>query len=95
MCWVNPLTLNEEFVAHMEDILELYHRLYDPKCSLICIDEQPIQLIGETRTPIPATINHPEIIDYEYKRNGTGNIFMFTEPLNSCRSYAEPPPKKL
>jgi hypothetical protein len=50
------------------------------------MDEQPIQLIGETRIPIPATINHPEIIDYEYKRNGTANIFVFTEPLNSWRN---------
>lgn len=70
----------------MEDILELYHRPYDPECPLICMDEQPIQLIGETRIPIPATINHPEIIDYEYTRNGTANIFMFTEPLNSWRN---------
>lgn len=70
----------------MEDILELYHRPYDPECPLICMDEQPIQLIGETRIPIPATINHPEIIDYEYKRNGTANIFMFSEPLNSWRN---------
>ena len=81
-----PPTQNEEFVAHMEDILELYHRPFDPECPLICMDEQPIQLIGETRIPIPATINHPEIIDYEYKRNGTANIFMFTEPLNSWRN---------
>lgn len=81
-----PPTQNEEFVAHMEDILELYHRPYDPECPLICMDEQPIQLIGETRIPIPATINHPEIIDYEYRRNGTANIFMFTEPLNSWRN---------
>jgi len=83
---VIPPTQNEEFVAHMEDILELYHRPYDPECPLICMDEQPIQLIGETRIPIPATINHPEIIDYEYKRNRTANIFMFTEPLNSWRN---------
>ena len=81
-----PPTQNEEFVAHMEEILELYHRPFDPECPLICMDEQPIQLIGETRIPIPATINHPEIFDYEYKRNGTANIFMFTEPLNSWRN---------
>ena len=81
-----PPTQNEEFVAHMEEILELYHRPFDPECPLICMDEQPIQLIGETRIPIPATINHPEIIDYEYRRNGTANIFMFTEPLNSWRN---------
>ena len=51
----------------MEDILEIYHRPYDPKFPLVCMDEQPVQLIGEVRIPIPATINHPERFDYEYK----------------------------
>ena len=49
------------------------------------MDEQPIQLLGETRTPIAATINHPERVDYEYERMGTASIFMFTEPLAGKR----------
>ena len=72
----------------MEDILELYHRPYDPNFPLICMDEQPVQLIGEVRTPIPATSNHPERFDYEYKRNGTADVFMFTEPLNGWRKVS-------
>jgi len=72
----------------MEDILELYHRPYDPNFPLICMDEQPVQLIGEVRKPIPATVNHPERFDYEYKRNGTANVFMFTEPLNGWRKVS-------
>lgn len=84
--WVIPPHQNEEFVAHMEDIIEVYHRPYDPNFPLVCMDEQPIQFIGEVKIPIPATVNHPERIDYEYKRNGTANVFMFTEPLNSWRN---------
>jgi transposase len=59
----------------MGDVIEVYHRPYDPKRPVVCIDEQPIQLIEETRTPIPATPGPPLRYDYEYKRNGTANLF--------------------
>jgi hypothetical protein len=49
------------------------------------MDEQPVQLIKETRTPIPGTAAHPRLVDYEYERAGTANIFMFTEPLSGWR----------
>ena len=49
------------------------------------MDEQPVQLIGETRVPIPATKEHPERVDYEYERRGTASIFMFAEPLSGFR----------
>ena len=52
------------------------------------MDEQPIQLLGETRTPIPATLDHPERVDYEYERAGTASIFMFTEPLAGKRQVS-------
>ncbi len=48
-------------------------------------DEQPIQLLNETRAPISATQNHPERVDYEYERAGTASLFMFTEPLAGKR----------
>ena len=48
-CWVIPPAQNAEFVANMEDILELYRLPYDPKIPTVCMDEQPVQLIGETR----------------------------------------------
>jgi hypothetical protein len=69
----------------MEDVLDVYSKSYDPSLPVICMDEQPIQLLDETRIPIPATLNHPERIDYEYERKGTASIFMFTEPLAAKR----------
>lgn len=79
-----PPQKNAEFVADMEDVLEVYHQPYDPKRPMICMDEQPVQLIKETRIPLPAKPGHPELIDYEYERNGTASIFMFTEPLSGA-----------
>lgn len=49
------------------------------------MDEKPIQLISDTRDPIPLSPSHPERFDYEYQRNGTANIFIFTEPLRGWR----------
>jgi len=72
----------------MEDILELYQRPYNPNVPLICMDEQPIQLINEVRTPLPPGPNRVERYDYEYQRNGTANVFMFTEPLNGWRKVS-------
>ena len=69
----------------MEQVLELYHVPYNPQIPLVCMDEQPVQLIKETRQPLPAAPGKPEKVDYEYERNGTANIFMFTEPLNGTR----------
>lgn len=64
----------------MEDVLEVYHRPYDEDYPVVCMDEQPVQLVKETRTPIPASPGQCERYDYEYERNGTANIFMFCEP---------------
>ena len=69
----------------MEDVLAVYDRPYDPAAPVVCMDEQPVQLIEETRQPIPGAPGRPARIDYEYKRNGTANIFMFTEPLAGRR----------
>ena len=69
----------------MEEVLELYHLPHNPQIPLVCMDEQPVQLIKETRRPLPAAPGKPEKVDYEYERNGTANIFMFTEPLNGTR----------
>jgi hypothetical protein len=91
---VIPPSQNDEFVAHMEDILDLYKRPYNPDIPLICMDEQPIQLINEVRHPLPARPNCVERYDYEYQRNGTANIFMFTEPLNGWRKVSVRKKKK-
>ena len=84
-CWVIPPEQSGEFVAHLEEVLELYHLPYTPDIPLVCMDEQPVQRIKETRQPLPAAPGKPEKVDYEYERNGTANIFMFTEPLNGTR----------
>ena len=69
----------------MEDILEVYQRPYDPRFPQVCMDEQPVQLIKEIRTPIAASAGKPIRYDNEYERNGTAVNFMFTEPLSGWR----------
>jgi hypothetical protein len=86
--WVIPPKADAEFVAGMEDVLETYEKPYDPQCPVLCMDEQPVQLLKETRVPIPATREHGKRVDYEYERCGTTNIFMFTEPLAGWRDVA-------
>lgn len=84
-CWVIPPKQNGEFVARMEDILEIYHWEYDADCPVVCMDEQPTQLIKETRRPLPVEPGKPAKYDYEYERAGTANNFLFTEPLGGWR----------
>jgi hypothetical protein len=83
--WVIPPEADAEFVAAMEEVLETYEKAYDPACPVVCMDEQPVQLVGETRVPLAATKDHPERIDYEYQRKGTASIFLFAEPLSGFR----------
>ena len=80
-----PPLQNGDFVACAEKILEVYKRPYDEKHPVVCMDESPKQLIGETRTPIPAKPGSGEKHDYEYVRNGVCNIFMSNEPLAGKR----------
>ena len=80
-----PLEHNADVVAHMEDILDLYQRPYDPRHPLVNMDEKPVQLMQETRTPLPATPGKPWRYDYEYERVGTANVFLCTEPLTGWR----------
>jgi len=69
----------------MEKVLEVYKRPYDEKRPVVCMDEAPKQLIGETKTPIAAKSGSEEKYDYEYVRNGVCNIFMSNEPLAGKR----------
>ena len=69
----------------MENLLDLYHRPYDPKRPLLAMDEHPVQLTGETRIPVPEKPGHPRRYDYEYERNGTAANFLFLEPLTGRR----------
>jgi hypothetical protein len=83
--WVIPPEQNAEFVAAMEDVLEVYQRPRNPQRPVVCLDEQSKQLIQETRTPIPAAPGRVERHDYEYERNGTANLFMLFAPLEGWR----------
>jgi transposase len=84
--WCIPPEADAEFVCAMEDVLEVYHRPYDAKRPLVCLDEASKQLIGETVVPLPAEPGQPERFDHEYVRNGTANLFMISEPLLGWRA---------
>jgi hypothetical protein len=86
--WVIPPAADAEFVADMELVLETYALPYDPRCPVLNMDEQPIQLLKETREPIPATKSRPRRVDYEYERAGTASIFMFCEALAGWRQVS-------
>ena len=84
--WCIPPKQNADFVAHMEDVLEVYSRPYDDKKPVICMDEKPFQLLDEQIQPIPLSKeNHIKKYDCEYIRKGSCSIFMFTEPLGQWR----------
>ena len=68
--WCVP-KIDGEYVARMEDVLDLYAEPLDPARPVVCLDESPVQLIGEVREPIPAAPGQVERVDYEYRRNGT------------------------
>lgn len=83
--WVIPPDANAEFVACMEDVLDVYQLPYDPEVPVVCMDEMSKQLVVELSVPIPAAPGRVARSDYEYQRNGTVNVFMFTEPLIGWR----------
>jgi transposase len=76
--WCIP-EVDGTYVARMEDVLDLYAETADPKRPVVCFDESPTQLIGEVRQPIPAAVGRPRRYDYEYRRNGTVNLFVFLD----------------
>jgi transposase len=69
----------------MEDVLEVYHRPYDPKCPLVCFDEGTKQQVKETRLSLSPRPGQVAKYDYEYERNGTSNLFLFFAPLDAWR----------
>src|SRR6059058_1549156 len=83
--WCIP-QVDGEYVARMEDVLDLYAEVPDPERPLVCFDESPVQLIGEARQPIPVRPGQLERYDYEYRRNGTVNLFVAFEPHRGWRN---------
>ncbi len=80
-----PPKANAAFVAAMEDVLAVYTRPHDPARPLVCLDEVSKQLVGETRPAVPMAPGRPARHDYEYRRNGTANLFMAFAPLEGRR----------
>ena len=85
--WCIP-KVGGEFVAAMEDVLDLYAEPYDPDRPVVCFDETSTQLLADTRPPIPVQPGQPRRQDYEYRRAGTRNIFLACEPLAGWRHVA-------
>lgn len=83
--WCIPPEQNAEFVWHMEDVLDVYTRPYDPRFPQVCFDERPVQLCADVREPEPARPGVPTREDYEYERRGTANLFLWYEPLKGKR----------
>jgi len=83
--WCIPPKQSGEFVCHMEDVLEVYHRPYDPKRPVVCLDETFKQLIGEVREPLPMRPGDAGRYDSVYVRNGVASLFMTFEPLAGWR----------
>jgi hypothetical protein len=86
--WCIPAKENAEFVCAMENILEVYQRVYDETHPLVCMDESSKQYIKKTRQSIPAKPGSVEKYDTEYERNGVSNLFIFFEPLEGKRQVA-------
>ena len=72
-------------MAQMELVLDVYKRPYDPRYPVVCMDESPKQLMGETKIPIPASPGQLARYDYEYRRFGMCNVFLACEPLAGKR----------
>src|SRR3954465_4719300 len=85
--WCVP-KIDGEYVARMEDVLDLYAEPPDPARPVVCLDESPVQLIGEGREPIPAAPGRLERVDYEYRRNGTLNLFVAVDAHRSWRKVS-------
>ena len=83
--WCIPPKASAEFVFHMEDVLDVYHRPYERGRPVVCLDETLKQLIGEVREPLPPAPGRVERFDSVYQRNGVGNLFLAFEPLAGWR----------
>jgi len=84
--WCIPPEQDAQFVCAMENVLEVYHRPYDEKRPVVCLDEKPRQLVKETRKVMAVRRGQADRYDYEYERNGTANIFY---PVSRCGVGAE------
>jgi hypothetical protein len=84
--WCLAPTADPDFVWHMEDVLDVYQRPFDPWCPVVCLDETSRQLLGGVRPPLPTIPGHPARYDPESVRGGVANLFLVTEPLRGWRA---------
>ena len=80
---VHRPTASADFVCHMEDVLEVYHRPFNPQRPVVCLDETTKQLVSETRTPLPAAAGRPVSYDYEY---GVASVSVWERERAVCES---------
>jgi hypothetical protein len=92
--WCIPPEQDAAFVCQMEQVLEVYKRPYDPRRPVVCMDEQPKQLITEVRPATPVAPGRPARLDYEYVREGVCVVWMFVEPLGGWRDVRVTDTKK-
>ncbi len=83
--WCIPPQGNADFVAHLEEVVDVYCRPYDPQRPVVCLDEVPKQLVSEVRQPLPARRGQSTKYDFEYQRQGVCNLFICCEPLRGWR----------
>lgn len=93
--WCIPPEQDGQFVARMEQVLEVYRRRPDPRRPVVCMDEQPYQLVSESRPGLPLGKGQPKRIDHEYVREGTCTVWMFVEPLGCWRDVRVTPRKTM
>jgi len=89
--WCIPPEQSAEFVWRMEDVLDVYQRPHDPACPVVGLDEKPVQLLADTREPLPCRPGEAARQDYEYRREGTANVFCAFEPLGNWRALTVTP----
>ena len=92
--WCIPPQQDAEFVCQMEQVLGVYKRPHSPKYPVVCMDEQPKQLISEVSRALPTQPGKPASLDYEYVREGMCNVWIFVDPLGGYRSVRVSPTKK-
>ena len=86
--WCIPPEQDAAFVCQLEQVLEVYKRPYDAKRPVVCMDEQPKQLISEVSQPLAVAPGQPPRVDYEYVREGVCTVWMFVEPLGGWRDVS-------
>jgi hypothetical protein len=91
--WCIPPEQDADFVWHMEDVLDVYHRPYDPRYPQVCLDDTSRQLLGDVAPPLPVAPGQPARQDYEYVRGGVVNLFLVTEPLRGWRHVTVSDPR--